>query len=487
MLEEKAFNTIKRFNMLSFNDKVLIGVSGGPDSISLLMFLLSLKEKYHLSIYIAHLNHMLRGKESDKDADFVKKIAKGLNLSCEIKNYDLYKFYKNRSLSLEEAAREYRYRFYMETAKKFGTNKIALGHSSDDQAETVLMRIIRGSGLEGLMGIPPVRGNIIRPLIECTREEIEEYCQKHKIKYRIDSSNKTSVYFRNKIRLELLPLLSRKYNKNIKDNLLRLRNIVSEASGYLQEKTETSFMQIIKEENKDRIIIDLKKLKVLPLALKRRVIRKAIKTVKGNLFSISFKHIYQILKLTDYQLGEKKLNLPEELKIIKVYNELIIYKEKRGTGHKYKTPAFWEHYLSVPGKERIKLLGVTIEIKVFNSREIDPSEYDRREKSNSEFAEFIDFDKVKFPIKIRNRRFGDKFYPINMNGLKKVKKFFIDKKISKRQRNLIPLLVDSKEKILWIAGMRLDDRVKIKANTKKILYVKLAFNKPGFCITEKSF
>jgi len=163
MLEKKVLETIKKNNMLSFNDRILVGVSGGPDSVTLLKILLSFQQEYNLSIYIAHLNHMLRGKESDKDVEFVKNLAQGLNLPCEVESCNLTKIAQKKKLTLEEAAREYRYMFYFRTAEKFGANKIALGHNADDQVETVLMRFLRGSGLEGLMGIPPVRGKIIRP------------------------------------------------------------------------------------------------------------------------------------------------------------------------------------------------------------------------------------------------------------------------------------------------------------------------------------
>ena len=475
MLEEKALKTIKKFNMISFNDKILVGVSGGLDSVSLLRYLLSLKEEYNLSIYIAHLNHMLRGKESDKDAGFVKKIAEELKLSYKIENYDINECYKNNSLTLEETAREIRYKFYLRTAKIFKANKIALGHNADDQVETILMRLIRGCGLEGLKGIPPVRKSIIRPLIECARGDIEEYCRKYKLKYRMDLTNKKPIYFRNKIRLELLPILSEEYNGNIKDNLLKLGDIVSEVSEYLKRKTEAAFRDVIKKENTGKLIVDLEKLNILPLALKRRIIRKTIKIVKGNLYNISFKHIHQIIQLTDRQSGEKKIDLPEGLKIKKRYNDLIIFKKKQVAEDEKNSSLNWEYRLPTPGKEKIVSLGITIEIKVLNSSEIKPLEFYKRKKFTSEFTEFIDFNKVKFPIKIRNKRFGDKFFPINMKGVKKVKKFFIDRKIPKDKRNMIPLLVDDEGKIIWIIGLRLDNRVKIENTTKKILYVKIVF------------
>src|SRR5665648_238414 len=412
MLEEKILQTIKKFDMLSFNDRVLIGISGGPDSVTLLQVLLSLKKRYNLSFFIAHLDHMLRGEESDEDANFVKNLAQESGLPCEVKSCNLTEIVQKEHLSIEEAARKCRYKFYSETAKKFEVNKIALGHNADDQVETVMMRFLRGSGLEGLMGIPPVRGKIIRPLIECSREEIEEYCKENKIEYRVDSSNKEIVYFRNKIRLELFPLLSEGYNKTIKD-------------------------------------------------------------IKGDLYSIIFRHNNEILKLTEYQLGEKEIYLPDNLMVKKIYNKIMIYKKSVSKDQTERIPIPWEYDILIPGKTEIKFLGIKVEIKKLDSADIKSSLYFTKKKPKGEFLEFIDYNKVKLPLKLRNRRSGDKFYPLKMKGLKKVKDFFIDNKIPKSHRDLIPILVDSEDQIIWIMGMRLDDRVKINSNTKKVLCIKI--------------
>ena len=474
MLEEKILQTIKKFDMLSFNDRVLIGVSGGPDSVTLLNVLLSFKKRYNLSFFIAHLDHMLRGEESDKDVNFVENLAQKFGLLCEVKSCSLTEIAQKERLTLEEAAREYRYKFYLETSKKFKANKIALGHNADDQVETVLMRFLRGSGLEGLMGIPPVRGKIIRPLIECSREEIEGYCQEHKIGYRIDSSNKEVVYFRNKIRLKLLPLLSKNYNKNIKDVILRLRSIVSEVSVYLNQETELLFKEIARRENSETVIIDLIKFTSLPLALKRRIIRKSIEVVKGNLYSVSFRHNNEILKLTEHQLGEKEIYLPDDLRVKKIYNKMIIYRKRISKDQTTdEIPVAWEYNILISEKTKIKPLDIEVEIKILDSAEIKSSLSFNRKKSKGEFLEFIDYNKVKLPLKLRNRRSGDRFYPLKMNGLKKVKDFFIDNKIPKSHRDLIPLLVDSEGKIIWIVGMKLDNRVKVDPDTKKMFCIKM--------------
>ncbi|MBU4227885.1 tRNA lysidine(34) synthetase TilS [bacterium] len=472
MLEEKVLQTVKKFDMLSFNDRILIGISGGPDSVTLLSILLSFKKRYNLSFFIAHLDHMLRGKESDEDVNFVKNLAQGLGLPCEIKSCNLTKITRKEHLTLEEAARKYRYKFFLETARKFKTNKIALGHNADDQVETVLMRFLRGSGLEGLMGIPPVRGKIIRPLIECSRTEIEKYCEENKIGYRVDSSNKEVVYFRNKIRLELLPLLSKNYNKNIKDIMLRFRSIISEVSAYLNQETELFFKEVARRESPEMVIIDLKKFTSLPLALKRRIIRKSIEVVKGNLYSISFRHNNEILKLTEYQLGEKDIYLPDNLMAKKIYDKIMIYKRRISKDQPEQIPTPWEYDILIPGKTEIKSLGIKVEIKILDSADIKSFLYFTRKKSKGKFLEFIDYNKVKLPLKLRNRRSGDRFYPLKMEGLKKIKDFFIDNKIPKGYRDLIPILVDSEDQIIWVMGMRLDDRVKINSDTKKVLRIK---------------
>ena len=472
MLEEKVLQTVKKFDMLSFDDRVLMGISGGPDSVTLLNILLSFKKRYNLSFFIAHLDHKLRGKESDEDVNFVKNLAQELDLPCEVKSCNLVKITRKEHLTLEEAAREYRYKFFIETARKFKTNKIALGHNADDQVETVLMRFLRGSGLEGLIGIPPVRGKIIRPLIECSRAEIEEYCKENTIEYRTDSSNKEVVYFRNKIRLELLPLLSKSYNKNIKDTILRLSSIMSEVSRYLNQETELFFKEVARRESPDTVIIDLKKFTSLPLALKRRIVRKSIEVVKGNLFSISFGHTNEILKLTECQLGEKEICLPGNLLARKIYSEILIFKKRVSKNQIGDISTPWEYDILIPGKTEINSLDIRVEIEILDSRDIRSYLYFTGKKSKGEFLEFIDYNKIKLPLKLRNRRGGDRFYPLNMKGLKKIKDFFIDNKIPKSYRDLIPILVDSEDQIIWIMGMRLDDRVKVNFDTKKVLRVK---------------
>jgi len=242
---------------------------------------------------------------------------------------------------------------------------------------------------------------------------------------------------------------------------------------YLNQETELLFKEVARQESSETVIIDLKKFTSLPLALKRRIIRKSIEVVKGNLYSISFRHNNEILKLTEYQLGEKEINLPDNLMVRKSYNKIMIYKKRISQGQTERIPIPWEYDILIPGKTEVKSLGIKVEIKKLDSADIKSSLYFTRKKSKGEFLEFIDYDKVKPPIKLRNRRNGDKFYPLKMKGLKKVKDFFIDNKIPKSHRDLIPILVDNEDRIIWIIGMRLDDRAKINSDTKKVLCIKI--------------
>ncbi|GAB4113070.1 MAG: tRNA lysidine(34) synthetase TilS [Candidatus Caldatribacteriota bacterium] len=469
MIEEKIINTIQKYNMLTYKDRIVIGVSGGPDSLTLLNVLLSWQKKYNLSLYIAHFNHKLRGQESDQEADFVQKLAEKLNLPFIMGESNLNKLVKEKKISLEEAAREARYSFYFKVVEKFKAQKIALGHNADDQVETILMRFLRGSGLEGLNAIPPVRGKIIRPLIECSREEIEKYCLENNIDYRIDSSNKKPIYFRNKIRLELLPLLITQYNQNLKNNLLNFQVIISEILQYLQQKTEEIFMEMVEVKEGKEAVIGLKRMNSLPPVFKRRIIRKMIEQVKGDLNSIDFVHIDNILQLTDNFSGEKEICLPDNLRAKRVYQYLTIFKnsiEKYGSPN--DLPSLWEYQLSTPGYTEIKPLKMEIEVRDLEVKKIEDILPKQHQKFPVEFIEVIDQEKVKLPLKLRNRREGDFFYPLKLGGKKKIKELFIDDKIPRSRRRLIPLLIDGEGKIVWVVGIRLDERAKITADTKKV-------------------
>jgi tRNA(Ile)-lysidine synthase len=319
MILDKVKNTMKKYNLIDKNDKIIIGVSGGPDSVALLYLLNSLRKEFKLRLHIAHLDHMLR-TDSYKDSEFVQNLAQRLKLPITNAQINVKELAKRGSL--EEVARNARLGFFFKVAKDLKTNKIALGHNLDDQAETVLMRILRGAGLYGLAGIIPKRNmagyQIIRPLIEVKRREIEAFLKKRKVKPRLDKSNLEDIYLRNKIRNRLMPLLEKEYNKNIKEVLSNMAQIVGDDYDYLIRIANKAI-------GKHNAKLNLKRFLRLHPAIQRLVLRLMIAKVKGNTRRITFKHIREIEDLTLNRPVNSIVNLPKGVSIVKKKKFLSFY------------------------------------------------------------------------------------------------------------------------------------------------------------------
>lgn len=323
MIKEEFKNTIRKYNLLKKGDRIVVGVSGGPDSVCLLYLLYDIMNEFRLKLYIVHLDHMLR-KDSYKDREFVEKLGKELNIPVTSKKINIKTMAKCGSI--EEIARNARLDFFFSVAKDVKAEKIALGHNFDDQAETVLMRIIRGTGLYGLSGILPKRRmagfDIIRPFIEIRRKEIESFLKRKRIKARIDTSNKQDLYFRNKIRNKLLPLLANKYNKNIKEVLSNL----AQSAGYDYDFLLQSAERLIRRRT-GRFRVD--ELKKIHPAILRLILRSSIFRVKGDTRRITFKHIREIEDLILNRPKNSIVDLPKGISVIK--KKHLIFKKYRGT------------------------------------------------------------------------------------------------------------------------------------------------------------
>ena len=319
MIQKQVKATIKNYNLINKGDKIIIGVSGGPDSVALVHVLNSLRRDLKLKLHIAHLDHMLR-KDSSEDRKFVESLAKKLNLPVTCAKINIKEIAAGGSL--EEIARNARLGFLFKVAKDNKANKIALGHNLDDQAETVLMRILRGAGLYGLSAILPKREiadfQIIRPLIETKRKEIEAFLRQKKIKARIDLSNQQDLYFRNKIRNKLLPLLEKEYNKNIKEILSNMAQIVASDYDYLNR----SALGIIK---KNGTRINLRRLIRLHPAIRRIVLRLMIARKRGNMRRITFQHTKDIEDLIFNRPVNSIIDLPQGLSAIKKKGHIAFY------------------------------------------------------------------------------------------------------------------------------------------------------------------
>ena len=443
--------------MLVKGDKVIVGVSGGPDSVTLVYILHSIQNEFNISLYIAHLNHMIRPVEAEKDVRFVRELANRLGLPLFIKHENVPDFIKEKKVSPEAGAREVRYDFLNETAAKVSANKIAFGHTMDDQAETLLLNLFRGSGHTGLGGILPVHDKYIHPLIECSKDEVLSYLEKNKLDYCLDSSNLEPVFQRNKLRLELLPQLAKDYNPNIKETLFRTSLILQEEDFYLEAQAQKWMPRTLRKGRGGEVVVMVKEFRSAPLALKPRILREAVRRVKGDLLQLNFGHIEDLTDLINEKPSGSNLDLPGEISAQKEYERVRIRKGRIAAYR--RQPETGQH---------------TIKKTILNRNK--PLNFYRATHDTA----YFDAEKVGFALFVRTRRNGDHFYPQGANGRKKLSDFFIDQKVPREIREKIPLLVArvktgqfQAQKILWVVGYRVSEEAKIANDTKKVLKIEI--------------
>ena len=314
MLEEKVRKTIREYNLIEKNDSIVVGVSGGPDSMTLLSILLKLKEEFNLKIYVAHVNHMLR-ENAIKDEEYVKEFCEKNNIEMFIKKANISEIAKKEKIGFEEAGRNARYNFFEEILKNTESNKIAIAHNINDKVETIIMNTLRGSGVSGLKGIEPKRKKYIRPLIEIERHEIEKYCIENEINPRHDESNDDNTYTRNKIRNIIIPYIRNEFNPNIIKTLNRLSEIIKEEDEYVQSKTEKIFKEILLTNEKNKIELDPRKFNDQEKVIQKNLILLAIKKVKGSTQGIEKVNIDDIIKLCNNNIGNKLIRPVKQLEI----------------------------------------------------------------------------------------------------------------------------------------------------------------------------
>jgi tRNA(Ile)-lysidine synthase len=467
MIYTTVKNTIEKNRLIENGDKVLVCVSGGPDSITLLNLMIKLQKDYNIKLVVAHLDHMLRGRQSEADAEFVRRVINKLKIPLIMDKVDVKAFSNLIRTSIEIAAREARYNFYQKAAEKTGANKIATAHTIDDQAETVLMRLLKGAGSLGLSGIPYKRrlGNawVIRPLLDVKRVDIEKYLKRHRIRSRLDSSNLKTFYLRNRLRHILIPLLEKDFNPRIKENLNLISRSLNDEFNYLNTAANRAFKQCA-SETKKAITINVNALLRKHIALQRLIVRNTIHILKGDLKRINFKHWEEIESLL--RSGKKTIvKLPDGLKVIKKQKQLIFI--KGDWAQKEITKFKKVEKLYVPGKIIIPQLGVEIHADAVKAA----PKFKKGKKRKR--LEYISGDFIEGPLKIRTRRRGDRMRPLGMRSYKKLHDIFIDEKVPRETRDKIPLIV-SKKRILWAAGVKPSEAGKISKDTKKIIRLSIA-------------
>jgi tRNA(Ile)-lysidine synthase len=433
-----------------------VAVSGGPDSTALLFLLNDVREALGVSLSACHLNHCLRGGESDRDEDFARKLADRLSIPIKVETVNVAEKKKSGGGSTQSVARELRYAFFHKLLDEGFAQKIAVGHTADDSAETVLMNFLRGSGAQGLAGIPPMRGKrIIRPLIETPRREILTYLSEKGLEYRIDSSNKSSSYLRNRVRNELIPQLESEYNPALRENLLRLSSIMKDIQTFLSAEAEKEFNSLAADAG-DGVQINAAGLISLSTALQREVLRLAIEKLKGNSLGVSFDHMEDLRRLI-IRGKSGELDLPG-MRICLSEGEVRL----SAAGSPESSP--FSYGFTHNSIVYITEIGLHIESKKVSK--------DERYADKSCKTVFVDADRLPADTVIRSRREGDRFHPLGGVGSKKLKKFLIDAGIPRWQRGRLPLLASGSD-ILWIAGVRLSDRIKIRPETESVLRLEL--------------
>ncbi len=476
---EQVNATILKHDMIKTGDHVLMGVSGGADSIGMVHILLMLcSAELNIQLGIAHFDHGLRGTQSQRDAGFVDGVARKFNLPFYLEKEDISKFSIDHKLSVEEAGRTLRYQFLFKTAADHGFDKIALGHNRNDMAETVLMNIFRGSGPQGIAGIPPKRGMIIRPLIDILKSDIETFVDRENIAFVTDSSNNDLCFLRNQIRLELIPLLASSYNSDIVETLSRTAEIFREEQSWIDTIINPLFESVRLDEDEPNIALSIPDLKKTPLAASRRIIRKAIFQVKGNLQGVGFKHMDAIFELMLSPHGKNKiLDLPGPIKIKREHARLIIVRRKNsGRTHSNSHdnmrnfPGF-SYQINEPGSVYIKEIDYWIELEPISADQV------HRLKQLNVITEtgqeaYMDMSRAGFPITIRSWSPEDRFSPLGLRGTQKVKKFLSNNKVPLSKRKTIAIL-EHAGCIIWVAGFRIDNCVRIKTDSEKVLKARL--------------
>ena len=468
-LQEKIRNTIRRHDMLPERGGIVLGVSGGPDSLALLHLMDRLCRRdvaNGLRLHVGHLHHGLRGAEADADARFVEKQCAGLDVPCAVKRADIPALARERGIGEEEAGRDARYAFLTRLAQSVGAQRIALGHHADDQAETVLMRLKRGAGPRGMGGIPYTRPvtaiaglHIIRPLLDCTRAEIEDYLRAKKLCGRLDATNLTKRYLRNRIRIETLPILEAEWGDSLRKNLCRFAGLSRRLHSSGQELCEG----FLKEgpdvrAQEGEVDVDATWFRTIPSVLHPEVFGRLLRKTSG-LFTrmLTSDHYAKVSALIEE--GEGAVSLPGGIEAILSQGRLHVRRSADEFRYDFRT------MVNVPGSTAIPPLNATLDAEVIPA---EPDMIERKRANHDPNEALFDMDRVAMPLAVRFWRPGDAMRPLGAPGSRKLQDIFTNEKIPRPQRRRIPL-VTMNDRPIWIVGHRIAESVKLAAETRKVL------------------
>ena len=449
---KKIAKTIGEQSLFQPGDTVIIGISGGADSVALLDVLVSL-EGYRLKLVAAHLNHLLRGTESDEDEAFVQELSACYHIPCEIKRVDVDGLRRQENFSLEEAGRIARYEFLHEMALKHQADAIAIAHHADDQAETVLMRLIRGSAVTGLAAMAPkTQEKLVRPLLCVTRREIEHYLERRRLSYRNDSSNADTAFLRNRIRHELIPVLAT-FNPAIVKRLNVTAKALAADEAVLEQVTEAAFKRHGKVDAQ-LMCLSVTGVRKEPPAIRFRLYRRAVLQVKGDLARIGSCHLNAVDRLVLSAKPNQSLNFPEEVRVEKKYDTLYFLRSMCEAG-----PVLPDMQIPGPGVYSIPGVGTLL---------VTVDQFPAVAGSIPATVAFFDAKATPFPWLLRGFTAGDRIIPLGMSGSKKVKDILIDEKVPRESRRLFPLLL-SGGRLIWVLPLRVSEETRVTQETEHVL------------------
>ncbi len=458
--------------MLTCGDRVIAGVSGGADSVCLFLMLLELREKIGFDLIAVHVHHGLRGEAADQDQQFVEALCEQHRIPLEIFRVNLESIAKKRKQSLEEAGRMVRREAFDSVCKKYGGNKIALAHHQNDNAETLLWNLSRGTGLDGLGGIRPVNGKFIRPLLCMNRKEIEEYLAKRKQSYCIDETNAGTDYTRNKLRHLVLPILEEQVNSAAVRHMNETMEQIWELQEYMQEQVEAAYQECVQEhfEKACWIQIQQKSFETFPELIKKMVIRKGMEQVGGKKRDLSHKHVDVMMELMNKQVG-RTLDLPYEMHAKRNYEGIRLEKQRTYSfGEEKKAEIMQEcmSELNIPGETILADRNLKLRCKILEK----PKNLSIKDIPQKIYTKWFDYGIIKSSLYIRTRQAGDTIVIDEKGHQKKLKNWFVDEKIPKEVRDSQLLLAENNE-ILWVLGHRMSQAYQVKQSTKWILQIEV--------------
>lgn len=463
---------IQKYHMLTCGDRVIAGVSGGADSVCLFLMLLELREKIGFDLIAVHVHHGLRGEAADQDQQFVEALCEQHRIPLEIFRVNLESIAKKRKQSLEEAGRMVRREAFDSVCKKYGGNKIALAHHQNDNAETLLWNLSRGTGLDGLGGIRPVNGKFIRPLLCMNRKEIEEYLAKRKQSYCIDETNAGTDYTRNKLRHLVLPILEEQVNSAAVRHMNETMEQIWELQEYMQEQVEAAYQECVQEhfEKACWIQIQQKSFETFPELIKKMVIRKGMEQVGGKKRDLSHKHVDVMMGLMNKQVG-RTLDLPYEMHAKRNYEGIQLEKRRTySSGEEKKAEIMQEcmSELNIPGETILADRNLKLRCKILEK----PKNLSIKDIPQKIYTKWFDYGIIKSSLYIRTRQAGDTIVIDEKGHQKKLKNWFVDEKIPKEVRDSQLLLAENNE-ILWVLGHRMSQAYQVKQSTKWILQIEV--------------